>query len=201
MSEFERLRGSVRPVRVLYGDTIQRLAFRETGDAAEWPRLVELNGLRPPFLVEPGAGGPGLVEYGQTLLIPSGEDIRDDAEVGDFGTDVLLAGGELLVEDGDIVVVSGIENLRQAITHVIATDEGELIFHPEYGSRIRRVLGSSNGPVSTLLAAEYAKAAVLSDERVLAVPTATSEAAGDGIKVFLVAEAAGGETVSSQAVF
>jgi phage baseplate assembly protein W len=90
-----------------------------------------------------------------------------------------------------------VANLKQALTNALATDQKELLYHPTYGTLIRRILGSVNGPTAQQLAAEYAKSTVAADERISAVDSATASASGTAITVIVQAESVVGETVSA----
>lgn len=168
------------------GDTLQRIAARELGDAARWPDLVAYNSLVPPFVTDDAtAAAVGVLVSGQFIRVPAPIAVADadvsPAEV--FGLDVRLAKGRLEVVNGDFAVASGVENLKQALQHRVDTERGELIFHADYGSLVRRVLGSVNGPTAGILAAEYTKAALLDDTRVSSVSSASTRVTGDAVIV------------------
>lgn len=60
--------GSYRPRRthrVVEGDSLQSLAWREYGDAARWREVADLNGIDDPMRVAPGT----------TVLLPAAEDL------------------------------------------------------------------------------------------------------------------------------
>jgi len=60
-----------RSVELRRGDTLQRVALRELGDAARWVDIALLNSLRPPYVVDDGAdAGDGVAYAGMSILIP-----------------------------------------------------------------------------------------------------------------------------------
>ena len=100
----------------------------------------------------------------------------------------MLDRGQLGVSDGDFSLAQGLENLHKALMHRIDTDRGELLFHQDYGSLVRSLVGTVNGPTASLLASEYAKSAVLADDRIQQVTQATAEVVGDTIRVSVEAQ-------------
>lgn len=188
MSEFDVPLGGVRLAEVLHGDTLQQIAARELGDAARWVDLANLNGLVPPYITDdPAEVGPGVLKPGGVILLPApaeapgtGAGTADDL----YQRDVDLSGGELSVgPDGDLAIVAGEANLRQALVHRVVTEQGELLFHPNYGSMVRAVLGAVAGPTAAILAARYAAAALRADARVRDVRDARAEVRGDVVRV------------------
>jgi phage baseplate assembly protein W len=178
--------GGFRFVEVRRSDTLQQIAARELGNAARWPEIVGLNGLLPPFITDdPALVREGVVLSGQFLRVPAAvAAISAEAAPEDvFGRDAKLAGGLLGVAAGDFDVVSGSDNLRQALQHAIETERGELIFHPDYGCLLRQIIGTVNGPTAAILAAQYAKATMLADARVERVSRAEAFVAGDAVTV------------------
>ncbi len=172
-----------RFVEIQYGDTLQSIAARELQDATRWPELISFNDLRPPYIA--AVASAGVLRYGDQILIPAPTPVisttSDPERV--FEADIALTKGKLIAVDGDFAVVAGRPNLHQALRHRVETERGELLFHPEYGSFVRRLIGAVNGPTSSLLAAQYAKSAVLMDPRVATVTQATAEVSGDTIRV------------------
>jgi phage baseplate assembly protein W len=181
------------------GDSLQVIAARELGDAARWTELISYNNLVPPFITDdPTLAGDGVLLTGEHLLVPAPSPVVTTTTDPDkvFETDIKLgAGGEIMTANGDFAVVSGTANLVQAIKNRVDTEAGDLIFHPDYGSKVRRLIGAVNGPTASLLAAQYAKSAVQADSRINKVTKATAEVSGDVVSVTIEAEAISGRTI------
>ena len=194
-----------RFVDIRRDDTLQAIAARELGDAARWVDLVSFNGLVPPFLTgDSTQAGTGVLLYGSSIRVPAPVPIATAKTDPDrvFELDVLLsAGGAIGTVNGDFAIADGRTNLRQALVHRVSTDRGELGFHPSYGSLLRRLIGSLNGPTALLLAAEYAKAAVRADPRISRVTRADAAVVGDAITVSVEAEPIVGRVITLTATF
>lgn len=59
-------------------------------------------------------------------------------------------GADLVPGKGDLDVISGEENLAQAIIHRLTTEEGELedVGHADYGSRLYDIIGEPNNEMT-----------------------------------------------------
>lgn len=196
---FQRAYDGTRLAETRRGDTLQAVAARELGDPTRWAELVFLNNLRPPYLTDDiHAAGDGVLLTGASLTVPASADFVpagiDPATV--FGTDILLS-DRLLSADatGDIAVVSGNPNLVQAIRHVIATDIGELLWHPAYGCGARALIGQRGTPTAVALADALVRRAVNGDDRISSVTASTTTLAGDTLRSEMTAEAINGVTV------
>lgn len=170
------------------GDTLQVIAYRELGDASQWPLLIAYNKLVYPFITDdPTQVTDGVILTGSQILVPAPvpviQSTTDPTKV--FEIDIALDVNGLLQadENGDFAVVAGVANLSQALENRVTTDNGELIFHPEYGTLVRQLIGAMNGPNAGLLAAQYDTAAVLLDPRVQSVEKSVVNIAGDDIDV------------------
>lgn len=164
------------------GDSLQLIASREMGDATQWQTLIDYNGLIPPYITDdPTQAGPGVILTGAMILVPAPVPIAtatiDPNAV--FGTDIKLSNGQLATANGDFDMVSGRDNLKQALGNRIETERGDLLMHQDYGSLHPRLVGAVNGPTSGLLAAQYVKAAVQADPRVQSVISATATITAD----------------------
>jgi phage baseplate assembly protein W len=197
-SIFDTPLNGFRHVQTQYGDTLQTFAARVLNDTTQWPILIGMNGLIPPYLTDdPDSVVPGVVRNGSFLMIPASTQSTSTDADDVFKTDGLLnADGTLNVtENGDIGTVSGIANLTQALENALDTDQGELIYHLGYGYLGRRLLGAQNGPTAGLLAARYAKQTVSADSRIAQVDDSTATVIGDSIATVVQAETIAGTKV------
>jgi hypothetical protein len=168
------------------GDTLQVIAFRELGDATQWPILIAINSLVFPWITDnPARAATGVILAGQQILVPAPVPViataTDPTTV--FEIDIAIDANGLLQADstGDLAVVSGVANLEQALENRVSTDCGELIWNPPYGTLVRQLLGAMNGPNAGLLAAQYDTASVLLDPRVQSVEQSVVNIIGDDI--------------------
>lgn len=186
MSQFETPLSGLRQVELLWEDTLQRLAARELGDAARWVDIANLNGLMPPYVTGDDLLASDTVAlYGDVLWVPSATSVvsaRSSANLV-FEQDVMLTDGKLTANGGDFDISFGIQNLMQAMRHRVMTDKSELLYHPQYGCDVRRLIGGINGPVADLLAASYVSAALRNDPRVSDVTKIVATTTGDQLYV------------------
>lgn len=187
MSEFERQLPPCRIAEIHHGDSLQRIAAREMGNANRWPELVWINELKPPYVTDdPDRVAPGVLLSGSVIRVPAPVGVyTDDADRGQvFERDCALVDKLMSVDaGGDIAVFTGADNLRQQLSHVVATPRGQATRHPNYGCMIWRLLGTVTGPLAAYLGADYVKSALASDYRVSRVEYSTAVVSGDVVKV------------------
>ncbi|HET7675827.1 MAG TPA: hypothetical protein VFL54_09925 [Gammaproteobacteria bacterium] len=194
---FTRTVSGFRRVPTLHGDTLQRIAARELGDAALWYRLIYLNGLRAPYITDdPAQAGKGVILAGDTILLPAAGQSAIQSPDPDnvYGDDITLADGRIGVKNGDMAIVSGIGNLTQALSNRIQTRQGELQRHPRYGCALHQLIGQANN-VNALAAAGLLKRSLQSDYRVRRVAAARASVAGDAVRAKATVEAVTGEQI------
>jgi phage baseplate assembly protein W len=176
-----------RFVNTIIGDSLQRIAQRALGDATQWPLLIAYNNLIPPYITDdPAQAGPQVIQTGEQILVPASAPVVESAVDPDqvFLIDIALTNG--LITSGanaDLALVAGLDNLQQALANRVISTSGILLFHSEYGSFIKRLLGTANGPTVELLAAQYAAAAIIADDRVSEIIQATASITGVEVDV------------------
>lgn len=191
-----------RFVETRRGDSLQLIAAREMGDATQWQKLIDYNGLVPPYITDdPTQAGPGVILTGASILVPAPAPIATTTTDPNavFGTDIKLNNGQLATANGDFDVVSGRENLRQALGNRVETERGDLLMHQDYGSLHPRLIGAVNGPTSGLLAAQYVRAAVQADPRVKSVISATATITADVTEIEVEVQPITGTTIQVSA--
>lgn len=188
MSIFDRELVGFRYVEIDHGDTLQKIAFRELGDAARWAELAWINDLVPPYITDdPELASDRVLLSGASLVVPGAARPTVSANIDPykvFEADCELRKGLLEPdENGDFATVSGRANLKQQLIHRIITDKSALMYHPEYGCEVRRLLGVVNGPTAAILGRQYVKTALESDFRVAEVTLAEAAVEGDRMLV------------------
>ena len=195
----ERTLAGYRFAETNFGDTLQAVALRELGDAARWVELVAINGLVPPYISDIAAAD-GVLLSGSQIRIPAAQTLASTTTDPDlvFEVDVALGsdGGIAVDAAGDFDVSAGLDNFKAALEHRLVTDTGELMFHPTYGSGLRRIIGTTNGPTAAALAAAYAQAALAADSRVARVVESTAQVVGDAVKVTAKVQPIAGRAVT-----
>lgn len=188
-----------RRVTLNWGESLQALAARELGDAAKWVSIAAINNLAPPYVTgNAGQVTKHVVLYGSTLVVAAESaeiqpiEVRSDAI---FLRDVALPKGRVTIEGGDIALIIGRENLKQAIEHRIATEPGELIFHSQYGCDVHKLRGKKVNLSTAMLARYYVNKAILADPRIDKLIASVSEAKGDAIHVEVTAQTVSGHPV------
>jgi phage baseplate assembly protein W len=200
VSEFEREIPPFRIVGTQFGDDLQAVAAREMGDANRWPELVWLNELVHPYITDdPARVAPGVLLSGAFIRVPApaGLTFTDDVDRGQiYERDCKMVGRSLVADSsGDFAILAGADNLRQQLSHRIATPMGQARRHPEYGCKIYRLIGTVNGPAAGMLGAAYVKASLAADYRVKTVDFSTAEVIGDSVQIKAKATAIEGGVV------
>jgi len=127
---------------------------------------------------------------GDKILIPStlitNTGVLDTplTDVDRFGTDIRVGNmGQLLLQNGDIELVSGDDNLVQALQDRFKVPAGELTEDSSYGNNLRRYLGHENKPYYASLAAVDAVQTCLQDPRVVSAVNPTATITGDQLAI------------------
>ncbi|WP_027894462.1 hypothetical protein [Calidithermus chliarophilus] len=165
-------------LEVQQGDSIHRLAQALLGDFRRWRELAELNGLDHPYVVDDPAPwraegrrvlGPGDTLYYPSDALPSPRRrVGADLEAQTYGTDLAMQGGHLVWIGGSLSMVSGLDNLKQALTHRLNTPQGNLPAHPGYGHALKQYLGRVGGGDEAALVRLEAQRVLNQDRRIAA---------------------------------
>jgi LysM repeat protein len=204
---FKKSLTGYRKVDTNRGDTLQKVAARELGDASQWPDLATLNGLIPPYITDdPTQVAPGIILSGTTLNVPAPAPVPSAVSDSEslFGTDLALDktgqgvswNGLLTADDsGDFATLSGPDNLSQALENRIVTRPGELLFHLPYGCKVFDLLGAGNGPIAGQLAATFVSQAIKSDARISSVKGVTATITADSQSIAATAITTAGKSL------
>lgn len=186
----------VRQARVEQGDSLRIIAARELGNPLRWTELIALNDLALPFIVpssKPADRLPNTLIWGDVILAPwDGNGKLSPSPQVNLGIDLDLSDGGLHINNGDLAVVIGRDNMIQALRDRILTLRNELVTYPAYGCTIRLALGLANGPFLDVLAAGWVYEALKEEPRVAVINGVTASSAGDilaaNVRVTLVGE-------------
>lgn len=181
--DFEKDLAGYTYTATLWGEGIRQFALRVLGSAERWVDIATLNNLRYPYLAE--TASKHVARYGDMLMIPSSQqhtEVDDDPD-SVFGVDIRLDNGLLSVKNKDIQTITGVKNFTQAVRHRVQTDTRELLYHPDYGCRVRECIGIPNNYSAGMMAATFVKAAIRSDPRTDSVRSCSAEMSGDTILI------------------
>ncbi|AAX92345.1 baseplate morphogenetic protein A [Staphylococcus phage Twort] len=173
---------------VTYGETMQAISQKYFNTPSYWIDLIEHNNLKYPYIVETDEekkeNPEHLVTYGDTLIIPSEEELSNvslqELNKKDIDTLVELSlGRDLNITsdesyfnmhgtsdeilsfndngNGDLDVVKGISNIKQQLQTRLLTPQGSLLMHPDYGSNIHNLFTYNTVETATLIEMEVTR--------------------------------------------
>jgi hypothetical protein len=173
----------VMPYRLHEGQDVGDLAQDVIGDRTQWASVATANAMADPHATASGRPlGPG-----ETLLVPtpkvSGlQTSGDPADV--YGTDLMLGpdGDLVMVGTEDCALVSGVDNLRQALTIRAQTVQGTNTVRPEVG--LPATIGDGIYLETAGLLASQARSQFASDPRIEEVTELeVTDEDGDSLRV------------------
>lgn len=158
--------GAARQAIYESGQTLERIAQRELGDSSRWPEIAELNGLKSPYVTDDFTStADNVLKPGDKYLIPTpvrngfsqvpaAKKIKTTVGLNELekslGSDLKLTKDFdlALSASGDFEVVSGSDNMAQAILTKLQYQKGELIRYPELGADL--LIGRKFPPIETI---------------------------------------------------
>lgn len=196
------------------GDTLQSIAQNLLGDISQWTYLADYNSLSYPYinrLGDPTYKVSGVLQVGDDLVVPM-PDSTPQEQIGllnnsqkELVTEYVLGRDLSLIDDlsdeqtrgttdetlslssadRTLSVVSGYDNLAQALIMRLNTPKGSLLLHPEYGNDLSSIIGLPNtkANVSKLLVA--IEKAVRADSRITNVQVTASRVTGGTVYITL----------------
>jgi hypothetical protein len=196
------------------GEDIRMASQRLLGDAARWKELVLLNNLKAPY-ISPNGDGINVLRPGADILYPRSSSASSSviAESNDFrfsnssvmsdrlGTDIRLvsysAPGGLTQYDvgisvsGDLDMINGVDNLKQACVIKFGTERGRQPTHPNFGAAYP--LGTKLQIKSLISFQVHTRGTLLSDSRIQDVSMVDVRAAGNVVKVSTIIQVRGAD--------
>lgn len=185
------------------GDTVHSISQTQLGTAYRGLELAVLNNLKYPFIGRlSNERIEGVAYPGDKILIPLQvedeyvmSDLTDkDGYKSQLGSDLSLIGttnqninitkgGELEINQGDLQTTSGVECLAQDLHHALQVEQGTLIYHPEYGSKLHSLIGGKRTSEQAQLIALEVNRVLTSDDRVSSISDLEIEHLSTGVQI------------------
>ncbi len=143
---------AVRQVKLKAGQSLERLAQKELGDSTRWGEIVEINGLKAPYISDdPKESRDGVLKAGSNILIPTSlKDGFSETPVGkqnkltkgmselerNLGVDFKIDKDFDLVlsSSGDFELVAGGDNMTQGTILKLSYEPGDVMLYPSLGA-------------------------------------------------------------------
>jgi hypothetical protein len=155
-----KIPSSAKEVTLNGMEDIRSLAKTYLGSEARWKELVILNNLKAPYIA--AVASDGVLAPGNKLILPKEKTQLDDAPatvprvtnqdqrsqdqspiMRQYGRDIRIRPSstgmdlaDLVVNSrGDLDVIDGVDNVKQAMLIKFSTEQGELPLHPDFGAK------------------------------------------------------------------
>lgn len=157
---------AVRQIKYTSDLSLERMAQKELGDSTRWGEIVEVNGLKAPYVTNDLSSTlKNVLKPGDPVLIPTGarngfsqtpaaKEIKTTRGLSELekslGTDLKLTKDyDLSISNaGDLEVVSGAQNMAQAVLLKLSYEKGEVMRYPEMGANLR--VGAKFPPMESI---------------------------------------------------
>lgn len=164
-----------KKVRILEGDSLRTIAARYLLDQTRWRELVELNHLRPPYIVnsiDPVDRLPQTLIMGDWIDLPLSykqNTLVFDPEILGRDLELNYEKGLEASSSGDLSTLVGVPNLNQAVRNRFKCSRGSNFAHRTYGSDIYAVLGLPMIPLIEIFARMTVKQTLKEEPRLTEV--------------------------------
>ena len=185
------------------GETLEKIALTSYGDVKLWKSIAEFNGLEYPYITNITPKPDKTLGTGERIAIPklAGLTLSDnlilgantaslDNSLNSLGSDIFLnSDGDIEFSQNDLVLVSGLENMKQSLNIKLNVQRGELVHHPQFG--MTNLKGYRVEKLLSAKAASELSATILTDSRVAGIKNQQVTITGDtiGYKVEIEIEA------------
>lgn len=155
---------AVKQMKLPAGTSLERLAQIELGDSTRWGEIVEVNGLKPPYISDdPKESRDGVLKAGSNILIPTPvQNGFSQAPVGklnrlttgmselekSLGVDMKIDSNFDLIFNGDFEITGGAENMAQGTILKLSYEPGDVMLYPELGGGL--IVGKKFPPVQDI---------------------------------------------------
>ncbi len=125
---------------------------------------------------------------GEILLIPIDVEENYSKKIFDnylenLGKEDIFLRNDIAIDDyGDLLSLTGLQNIAQRINFRLEIEKGELIYHPEYGTNFFQILGRNEPFVKKRMEIEV-REVILSDEAVSDVFIESLEIKKDNVEI------------------
>lgn len=157
---------AVKQIKYIANLSLERIAQQELGDSTRWGEIVELNGLKAPYVsLDSQESRDGVIKPGDNLLIPvpliNG---FSQAPVGkeniitvgmselekSLGVDLKIDSNFdlILTSSGDFELIGGAENMAQGTILKLSYEPGEVMLYPEIGGGL--IVGKKFPPLQDI---------------------------------------------------
>lgn len=160
------------------GENLLTVASDLLNSPSDWIKLAKLNSCIDAHTKANGS----VLQAGDIILVPT-EETTPSFAPQQFTSDLKLVDGDLVLGSDDLALVSGRDAIKQSLIYRVTTEKGQLTLFPDFG--IQKIVGSKNlDRVSSYLAVDI-KEQILSDTRIIDIPSLSMIVDGDGVAVDL----------------
>lgn len=167
----DQVSGNIQLAVIHEDDNLMDVAARKLGNYEEWNSIASTNNLLPPYISSTPSASTAAP--GQEIFLPTTGTVQTQGTAPSYtlnylGVDLYYGplNQDMLPWTGDFNTISGYDNLAFSLGRRMQTTYGDLIYHPDFGSRIPPEAGAISDQNTLAYITAYARSCVLSDPRV-----------------------------------